>query len=202
MPTALAPPLRPPLVLADALPGARVRDTVLVFAGAGLTALLAQVAIAVPPSPVPVTGQTLAVILVGASLGHRRGAAAMVLYVLLGFFAPVYADGASGPEVLWGASGGYLVGFVLAAAAVGWCAEHGSDRRLLLAVATFVVGQLLVFGIGVPWLKVAAGMTWERAIHDGFTIFIIGGLVKAALAGALTPAAWRLVRKIDVHRPS
>lgn len=197
MPTTLAPPLRTPLVLADAIPGARVRDAALVVAGAGLTALLAQVAIAVPPSPVPVTGQTLAVILVGASLGSRRGAAAMMLYVLLGLFAPVYADGASGPDVLWGASGGYLLGFVLAAAAVGWCAEHGGDRRLPLAMATFVLGQLLVFGIGVPWLKVAADMTWERAVHDGFTIFIVGGLFKAAVAGALTPAAWRLIRRMD-----
>lgn len=200
MSTALPRPLRTPLVLADVMPGARVRDAALVAGGAGLTALLAQVSIPVPPSPVPVTGQTLAVVLVGASLGPRRGAAAMILYVLLGLVLPVYADGGSGPDVLWGASGGYLVGFVLAAAAVGWCAQHGTERRVPLAVATFILGQLIVFGIGVPWLKVAADMTWARAIHDGFTIFIVGGLMKAALAGSLVPAAWRLVRRAEGDR--
>ena len=181
-----------PLVLADAIP---VRDTVLVIAGAGLTVLGAQVAIHIPPSPVPVTGQTLAVVVAGAALGARRGAASQLLYLLLGLFLPVYSDGASGLDVIWGATGGYIVGFVVAAGAIGWVAERGADRKRLTAIASFAAGQLIIFGIGVPWLKVSTGMAWSDAIHDGFTIFLVGGAIKAVLAGLATPAAWRLVRR-------
>jgi biotin transport system substrate-specific component len=97
-------------VLADTLPGARVRDTILVFGGALLTALLAQIAIMVPPSPIPVTGQTLAVVLAGATLGAQRGALALMLYLMLGLFLPFYAGGSSGWHVIWGSGGGYLIG--------------------------------------------------------------------------------------------
>ena len=114
-----------PAVLADVIPGARVRDAVLVLSGALLTALFAQISIDVPPSPVPITGQTLAVGLVGATLGMRRGASSLALYLVLGLFLPFYADGESGWHVVWGASGGYLVGFIFAAAFVGWMASTG-----------------------------------------------------------------------------
>lgn len=197
MSTSAIPVHRARPVLADALPASRVRDALLVAAGALATALLAQVAIPVPPSPVPVTGQTLAVVLAGSCLGARRGAASQLLYVLLGLVLPVYADGGQGLEVLWGASGGYLLGFVLAAGAIGWMAERGADRRMSLAVPTFLVGQLLVFGIGVPWLKLATGMSWSTAFQNGFVVFLLGGLIKALLAGVLTPSAWRLVRRLD-----
>src|SRR5688572_20883436 len=131
-------------VLADAIPGARVRDAALVLGGALFTALMAQVSFPIPPSPVPVTGQTLAVGLVGATLGARRGALALAVYVGLGLFLPVYADGAQGFDVIWGASGGYLIGFIAAAAAIGWLAEHGADRRVLATFLAFVAGQLIV----------------------------------------------------------
>jgi biotin transport system substrate-specific component len=168
-----------------------IRNAALVLAGALLTVVGAQISIHVPPSPVPITGQTLAVVLAGAALGARRGAASQALYILLGFALPVYADGAQGFDVLWGATGGYLIGFVLAAWIVGSLAERGADRRLPTAVAAFVLGQLAIFGIGVPWLKVAADLTWSTAIHQGFAIFIVGGLIKAAFAGGVTAAAWR-----------
>src|SRR4051812_284222 len=131
MATASAAPALPRrgTVLADAIPGARVRDAVLVLAGAGLTALLAQVAIPVPPSPVPVTGQTLAVALVGARRGARRGTAAMLLSAVLGLFLPVYAEGNSGWDVITGASGGYILGFIVATGVVGYLAERGADRK-------------------------------------------------------------------------
>ncbi len=190
---------RRPLVLADALPGARVRDALLVAAGALLTVLGAQIAIQIPPSPVPVTGQTLAVVIAGSALGARRGAASQLLYVLLGLALPVYADGASGPDVLWGATGGYLVGFVLAAALIGRAAELGADRRPLLAFLTFCGGQLAIFGIGVPWLKVATNMSWGDAVHYGFALFIVGGLIKAAVAAGVVPGAWRAVRRLDAR---
>jgi biotin transport system substrate-specific component len=186
-----------PAVLADVIPGARVRDAVLIVSGALLTALFAQISIDVPPSPVPITGQTLAVGLVGASLGARRGAASLALYVLLGLFLPFYADGESGWHVVWGASGGYLIGFVLAAAFVGWMAEHGADRSPLLAFVTFVVGQLIIFVPGLIVLKISVGETWGWTIHNGFSIFIVGGLVKAAVGAIALPGAWSLVRRFE-----
>ena len=184
-------------VLADVLPGARVRDAVLVLSGALLTALFAQISIDVPPSPVPVTGQTLAVGLVGATLGMRRGASSLALYMLLGLFLPFYADGSSGWHVVWGATGGYLVGFVFAAAFVGWMAEHGADRSPLLAFLTFVAGQLIIFVPGLIGLKLAADQSWGWTIHNGFSIFIVGGLVKALVGAAALPGAWRLVRRFE-----
>ena len=184
-------------VLADALPGARVRDVLLVVAGALLTAACAQISIKIPGSPVPLTGQTFAVVLVGAGLGARRGGLSMLLYVALGLVAPVYAGGTQGTAVLFGSSGGYLFGFVLAAWAMGAIAEHGGDRRVISAVCAFAVGQLLIFGVGVPWLKVATAQSWGWAIHEGFTIFILGGVIKAALAGVLMPSAWRLLRSLQ-----
>ena len=121
-------------VLADVIPGERVRDVVLVISGALLTALFAQISIKVAGSPVPITGQTLAVGLVGATLGTRRGMASMALYAVLGLFLPFYADGDSGWDVIWGASGGYIVGFIFAAGIIGWFAEHGADRNVVLRV--------------------------------------------------------------------
>jgi biotin transport system substrate-specific component len=184
-------------VLADALPGERVRDAALVLGGAGLTALLAQVAIDIPPSPVPVTGQTLAVGLVGATLGARRGAAALGLYLLLGLVLPFYADGASGWDVVWGPSGGYLVGFVIAAGVIGGLAERGADRKALAAFVAFVVGQLIVFAFGLAGLKLATGQDWGWVVHNGFSIFIVGGLMKAAIGAAVLPSAWALVRRAE-----
>jgi len=189
-------------VLADVLPGARTRDVTLVCLGALLTVLGAQISIPVPGSPVPVTGQTLAVVIAGAALGARRGAASQALYLLLGLMLPVYADGAQGWEVVWGASGGYLVGFIVAAGLIGWLAEHGADRRPVLAFLAFCGGQLAVFGIGVPWLKIATGMSWDDAIRDGFLVFIAGGVIKALVGAGITPAAWRAVRRWDGRPPA
>lgn len=186
---------RPRTVLADVLPGARVRDAVLVLFGALFTGAMAQ--IVVPMTPVPMTGQTLAVGLVGATLGLRRGTASMLLYVLMGFVLPVYAGGGQGVETLWGASGGYLVGFVLATAAIGLLAERGADRKVATAFLAFVVAQLLVFVPGLIVLQVVTGMSWGDTIHSGFTVFIVGGLVKAAVGGALLPGAWKLVRRYE-----
>jgi biotin transport system substrate-specific component len=184
-------------VLADVLPGDRVRDIVLVVSGALLTALFAQISIKVPGSPVPITGQTLAVGLVGATLGARRGAASLTLYALLGLFLPFYADGESGGDVIWGASGGYIIGFIFAAGAIGWFAEHGADRKPVLAFLAFVVGQLIIFAFGLVGLKIAVDESWGWTIHNGFTIFIVGGLVKAAIGAVMLPGAWTLVRRFE-----
>jgi biotin transport system substrate-specific component len=120
--------------------------------------------------------------------------ASQLLYLLLGFFLPVYAaPDRSGFSVFWGPNGGYLVGFILAAALIGWAAEQGADRKLIAPVA-FALGQLAVFGIGVPWLKIAANMPWSTAVHAGFTPFILGGAIKAVVAAAVMPMAWRFAQ--------
>lgn len=195
--SASAPSVRSLPVLADVVAGSRERDVILIVTGALLTAVCAQISIHVPPSPVPITGQTFGVVMAGACLGSRRGGASQLLYVLAGLLAPVYADGASGWHVLWGPTGGYLVAFPIAASAMGRLAEHGRDRYLISACVSYVVGQLIIFGIGVPWLKASADLPWATAVHDGFTIFIVGGLIKAAAAGVLTPTTWRLLRRSD-----
>lgn len=183
-----------------------VRTAVLVTGGALFTALCAQITI--PMTPVPMTGQTLAVMLVGAALGWKRGMAALALYMVLGFVLPFYADGGSGIDNITqigsaaGATGGYIIGFIFAAGAVGWLAERGADRKVLTAFVSFIAGQLIIFGFGLAGLKLAApelvslgfmeSSNWSTVLHDGFTIFIIGGLVKAAFAAVLMPAAWKL----------
>ncbi len=189
-------PVRRLPVLADAFPGHRTRDAVLVLLGASLTAMCAQISIHVPPSPVPITGQTFAVVLAGASLGASRGGVSQLLYVLAGLALPVYAGGAHGWDVVSGPSGGYLVAFPIAAYVLGRIAENGGDRRLATAFPAYIAGQLIIFGIGVPWLKISTGLSWPTAIHEGFTIFIVGGLIKAAAAGLLTPVAWATVTRV------
>ena len=196
MATAALPSTRP--VLADVLPGARVRDVALVTGAALLTALLAQVVVPVAGSPVPITGQTLAVVLTAAALGPGRGVAGQALYLLLGAIGlPFYSEASGGIEVVAGATGGYLVAFLPAAWLIGLAARQGHDRKVLRAVPLFAAGQLVIFAIGVPWLAVAADLTASQALSAGFYPFIVGGLVKAAIAGVLLPSAWRAVRSGD-----
>lgn len=201
MATAASLPARGPartLVLADVIPGARVRDAVLITGAALLTALLAQVAIPVAGSPVPITGQTLAVVLTAAALGPARGFAGQALYLLLGAVGlPFYSHAGSGFDVVFGATGGYIVGFLPAAFLIGLAARQGQDRRITRALPLFALGQLVIFAIGVPWLAVVADLSASAAIDAGFTPFIVGGLVKAAIAGVALPGAWWVVRKAD-----
>jgi biotin transport system substrate-specific component len=182
-----------PVVLADALPRTVARDAALVLAAALLTAACAQIEIPVPGSPVPISGQTFAVLLTGAALGANRGALGQILYVGLGLFLPFYSGGDSGSGALFGATGGYLFGFILAAWVVGRMAEHRQDRTFLRAFPAFCVGQLIIFGLGVPWLAISADLTLAQAIDAGFTPFILGGIVKSTLAGLLLPGAWALL---------
>lgn len=190
-------PVRLP-VLADVVPGARVRDAVLVTGAALLTAVLAQVAVPVAGSPVPITGQTLAVVLTAAALGPARGVAGQALYLLLGAVGlPFYSDASGGFEVVAGATGGYLLGFLPAVLLIGLAARQGHDRRVTRALPLFIAGQLVIFAFGVPWLAAAADLSPAQALEAGFYPFIVGGLVKAGLAGLLLPATWRLVRAGD-----
>lgn len=188
-------PSAPRLVLADRVfPRTLVLDVVLVAAGAALTALLAQVVI--PMVPVPITGQTLAVLLVGATLGFARGAASLGLYLVLGLVGlPVYApqdDGShlTGMLALAAPSFGYIIGFIPAAAIVGWLSERTWDRKFLKALATFVGGSLVVFAFGLPWLAAVTGATFQQTLEWGLLPFLVGGVIKAAIAAALLPLAW------------
>ncbi|WP_448257493.1 biotin transporter BioY [Microbacterium aurum] len=203
----LAVPVRRP-VLADliARPSGRARavalDAALVVAGAAVVALLAQVE--VPLWPVPITGQTLAVVVVGAALGARRGAAALVTYLLAGLAGlPVFAGFTGTVAALAKPSFGFVIGFVFAAFVAGWFAERAWDRRPLLAFAGFVLASAIPFVFGIPYmafiLNVVGGGAFGvgEILQFGLWPFIVGGLVKAALAALLIPAAWAGVRAVD-----
>jgi biotin transport system substrate-specific component len=176
-----------------ALPEAgRVADVVLVGLGAGLLAGSAQVSIALPFTPVPITGQTFAVLLVGASLGTLRGGTSAILYLLLGVAgAPVYAHGASGFAVITGASGGYLLSYPFASALTGWLAERRWDRRFSSAVGAMLTGNVLIYLFGLPWLAVVLDTGLEKTLELGLYPFVPGDTFKIYLAAALLPAAWR-----------
>ena len=169
-------------------------DAVVVLLGAGLIAASAQVSIPLPFTPVPITGQTFAVLLVGASLGTARGASSALLYVLAGIAgAPVYADGAHGWAQVTGSTGGYLVGFVLAAALTGFLAERQWDRRFSSAIGAMLTGNVIIFVVGLTWLAVVLDTSLEKTLEYGLYPFIPGEMVKLYLAAALLPAAWRLL---------
>jgi biotin transport system substrate-specific component len=187
--------------------GSTASDVALVIGGALLIALTANFSIPVPGSPVPVTGQTFSVLLVSGALGSRRGAGAVGIYLLMGLFLPVYAEHRSGLAVFgsmqegglrFGATGGYLIGFLVASAVVGRLAELGWDRRLLTAVAAMLVGNLVIYAIGLPWLAIAANFGPQDTLAKGLYPFLVGDALKLLAAGALLPAGWWIVSR----RPS
>jgi biotin transport system substrate-specific component len=173
---------------------ARVRDIALVVAGAMLVYLTARISIPVPGSPVPITGQTFGVLLVGGALGFRRGLIAVAVYVLLGLVGlPFFAEGKGGLAVIWGATGGYLIGFAVAAALVGRLAELGWDRRIGGAIGAMLLGNVVIYVIGLPWLKAVTGMSVEDTVANGLTPFLLGDLLKLGLAAVLFPTTWWIV---------
>ncbi|MEU1074810.1 MULTISPECIES: biotin transporter BioY [unclassified Streptomyces] len=178
-------------VLADLLPGARTRDAVLVLGGATLTGLAAQIAVPVPGSPVPVTGQTFAALLVGTALGARRGFLSLGLYALIGAAGmPWFANGTSGAG---GASFGYVLGMLLASTVVGALARRGGDRSALRTAGTMVLGSAIIYAVGVPYLAASADVSLTRAVALGLTPFLLGDALKAALAMGALPTAWKFV---------
>jgi biotin transport system substrate-specific component len=169
-------------------------SALLIVAGALFVALCAQVSIPLGFTPVPVTGQTFAVILVGASLGPVAGALSLTLYVLAGVAgAPVYANGMHGWSVFVSATGGYLVGFVLAAALTGAFAASGWDRSFRTATSAMLAGNVVIYAAGLPWLAWKLDTDLERTLELGLYPFVIGDVLKLYLAALLLPAAWRLV---------
>lgn len=189
-----AAPARTGTVLADLLPAARHRyavETALVLGGAALTGMAAQIAVPVPGSPVPVTGQTFAALLVGTALGARRGFLSMAVYALVGMAGmPWFSAGSSGPG---GASFGYVLGMLLAATVVGGLARRGGDRSALRTAGTMVLGSAIIYAVGVPYLALSTGMSASAAIAAGLTPFLLGDALKAALAMGALPASWKLL---------
>ncbi|MFF4094644.1 biotin transporter BioY [Streptomyces sp. NPDC001834] len=194
MSTAAAAPARTGAVLADLLPAARHRyavDTALVLGGAALTGVAAQIAVPIPGSPVPVTGQTFAALLVGTALGARRGFLSLAVYTLVGMAGmPWFAEARSGMGF---PSFGYVLGMLLAAAAVGALARRGGDRSVLRTAGTMVLGSAIIYAVGVPYLALSTGMSASAAIAAGLVPFLLGDALKAALAMGVLPAAWKLV---------
>lgn len=171
-------------------------DVGLVLGGSLLIALSAQVSIHLPFSPVPVTGQTFAVLLVGALLGWQRGALAVLAYLVEGLSGlPVFAGGLAGPAVLLGPTGGYLLGFVAAAGLTGWLAERGWDRRSGSMLLAMLLGSTVIYLFGVP--RLAAFVGWDAALAAGLWPFLIGDVFKAVLAMLLLPLGWRLLAGQD-----
>ena len=177
-------------VLADLVPGALVRDVVLVIAAAVLTGIAAQVLIKLPFTPVPISLQTLTVLLAGAALGPMRGGMAMVLYLVAGLVGvPWFSEQQSGWEF---ASFGYIIGFVAAAVVVGALARRGADRTVLSAAWMMVLGNLVIYVFGVAWLASWLAVDLPTALELGVWPFLIGDALKIALAAGLLPAAWKL----------
>jgi biotin transport system substrate-specific component len=198
-------------VLADVIarPSSRAQafalDAGLVIAGAAIVALLAQASI--PLWPVPITGQTLGVIVVGAALGSRRGAAALITYMVVGLAGlPVFADFTGSIAAVAKPSFGFVIGFVVSAFVAGWFAERAWDRRPALAFVGFAIASIVPFLFGIPYmafiLNTVMGLDYSFVglLEVGLLPFILGGLVKAALAALIIPGAWALVRRVDAAK--
>lgn len=173
----------------------RARHLALILIGTALISLGAQVSFYVPGNPVPFTGQTFGVLLSAGALGFRRGVAASGLYLLIGALGlPVFASGKHGLDIVLGASGGYIIGFVVASAIVGRLAELGWDRTILGAIGAMLFGSLAIYAVGVPWLAyVAYGGDLSTAYEQGMATFLLWDALKLALAAAAFPAAWWFV---------
>jgi biotin transport system substrate-specific component len=177
----------------------RLRNAMLVVAGALLIFLTSKIAIPIPGNPVPYTLQTFGILVVGGALGLRRGTLAAAVYVALGVVGlPFFAEGRGGLEVIWGATGGYLLGFIAAAALVGRLAELGWDRHIGGSLGMNTLGTVVIYAVGVPWLAVTTGMDLGQAVMAGLVPFLLVDLVKLVAAAGVFPAAWWVVGR----RPS
>ena len=170
----------------------------LAFSGSWLVAALAQIEIRLPFTPVPITGQTLGVLLVGASLGAGLGAASMALYLVQGALGlPFFSGGGSGADFLQlsAVTGGYLWGFVVSAAVVGALAERRWDRWVRSSIGEMFLGEVVLYAVAIPWLMQALDISLAEALELGLAPFVVGDTLKLLAAAGLLPLAWRLVRK-------
>ena len=202
--TAIALPRK--RVLADHVPalagvpyrvGSLARDLVLVLAGAGFVGLLSQWSIPLPGTPVPLTLGTFAVLLTGASLGGLRALLSIGTYLVAGGLG---VNWFAGHRDGWGgATFGYVIGFVVAATLVGWLAQRGGDRTVVRTIVTMVLGNLVIYAVGVSWLMGSTGMDLQAGLTAGMTPFLLGDAIKVVAAAGLLPATWALVRRVERH---
>ncbi len=187
-----------PRVLADVVARSWVANLVLVLGGSAFVGISAQVIIPLPFTPVPLTLQTFAVLLVGAALGTWRGVASMVVYAAVGVAGvPWFSGGSSG----WGgASFGYILGFIVAAGVVGQLAERGATLTPIRTAGLMIVGNVVIYAIGVTYLKFAIDVSWGSALALGVAPFLIGDALKIALAAGLLPSTWRLLARSGLSR--
>lgn len=169
---------------------------ILVTFGTLFIAALAQIALPIPGSPVPVTGQTLGVLLIGASYGSQLGAITFLTYLVVGFAgAPVFAKGEHGFAHLTGATGGYLVGMLFASLLVGALAGRRWDQKIFSAIPAMLLGDVVIFSFGLYWLHAYTHQGWAWTLAAGFTPFLIGEALKIAIAGTSLPLVWRFVQR-------
>ena len=168
----------------------------LVIGGVAFLSLMAQIALPIPGSPVPVTGQTLGALLLGTAFGASLGFTTFAAYMVIGIAgAPVFATGGHGLARISSATGGYIVGMLLASLITGLLARRAWDRKLRTSVATMIVGDLVIFTAGLIWLHHVTAQTWRWTFAKGFTPFIPGEILKIAIASTALPLVWRFLPK-------
>ena len=171
-----------------------------VMGGVGFITLMAQVALPVPGSPVPVTGQTLAVLLIGTTYGARLGVTTFATYLLAGIAgAPVFAPSATaanhGIDRLLGATGGYLVGMFVASLLLGYLADRKADQKFKTSFPALLLGDAVIFFFGLTWLHFSLELSWSATIAAGLTPFIFGELLKIAITATSLPLIWRKISR-------
>ncbi len=171
-------------------------NSVLAVGGVAFLALMAQIALPIPGSPVPVTGQTLGALLIGASYGRALGASTFALYLVFGIAgAPIFSQQGHGIAKLIGPTGGYLIGMFLATIALSFLSSKKWDKKIHTAVIAMLIGQLLIFIPGLIWLQQSTGRDWTWTINAGLTPFIVGEIIKLGIAATTLPVLWRVVDK-------
>jgi biotin transport system substrate-specific component len=193
--TSIAQPARGGTLLDAFIPRSVAVNIASVVLGAAFVGLLAQVSI--PLWPVPITGQTLGVLVVASLLGMWRGVAAMVLYAAAGAAGvPWFSEASSGVTAILGPTGGYILGFVVAAALTGWLAQRDWDRKILGGIVAFLVGSASVFALGLPWLAAVLQFDLAQTLEAGLYPFIIGGVIKAVLAAGIIRGGWAIAGRV------
>ena len=173
-----------------------ITKALLITGGAIFLGALAQIAIPVPGSPVPVTGQTLGVLLLATAYGANMGAATFALYLAIGFAgAPVFAGHGHGIERLVGPTGGYLVGMLIASFVLGYLADRKADQKFVTSFPALILGDVIIFTFGLLWLQTSLDLSWSATIAAGLTPFILGEALKIAITATSLPLVWRKISR-------
>jgi biotin transport system substrate-specific component len=171
-------------------------NAILLLSGVAFLAAMAQIAIKIPGSPVPVTGQTLGALLIGTAYGSGLGLTTLATYLVIGIAgAPVFTGGSAGLVHLTGATGGYLIGMLVSAAITGQLAARKWDQKIATALPSMLLGEMAIFAFGLAWLKIDLGKSWSWTIAAGLTPFILGEVIKIAIAASALPLLWRGIRR-------